>query len=612
MTTDFLQHLLNLPTVEYARLSPDGRWVMFVWYHMHANMDVFVVPADGSAAPVALTDTPEYTWPVGWTDDSKAVIVSEDHDGDERVRLFRVDLDAPGVMVPLTEDRPPYFLRGGDLHPDGKTLFYGANYDFDAGQPIEPTCIYRHDLESGERTLLTKPQKPTYSTPELNRTGTHLIYPRKDLHPAGRQYHLVDAAGEKDVEILNFGEQVKVTAHWLLDGQRVVFLAEANAAGPQNYQSLGLYHCQSGKIEWLVDDPERALESLRVSPDGAILLDEIANASRRPSWIDPDTSEETVFPRVRGNLVPVGRTPQGEWVAMYYAADRPTEIVRFADGADLPEGMVSLTRVWEYTRLTPGQLAPAQSVTWRSPDGLEVQGWLYRAAENRKQAIMHIHGGPTSHREDKLNSQIQYFVSQGFNVLDVNYRGSTGFGLAYREAIKEDGWGGREQEDIASGAQYLIEQGLAEPGKVGVTGTSYGGYSAWFQVTHTPRVVIGAAAPICGMTDLVVDYKTTRPDLRPYSEEMIGGKPEEIPEKYYQRSPINFVDRIEGALLIVQGGQDPNVTPENVREVVKRLALEDIPYELEVFDNEGHGIYRQANQARLYRRLAEFFGKAFA
>ena len=182
--------------------------------------------------------------------------------------------------------------------------------------------------------------------------------------------------------------------------------------------------------------------------------------------------------------------------------------------------------------------------------------------------------------------------------------------LPFREAIKADGWGGREQADIAAGAQALIEAGLAQPGRVGVTGTSYGGYSAWVQITRTPPQVIAAAAPVCGMTDLVVDYHTTRPDLRPLSEEMLGGSPEQAPQRYYERSPINFVERIEGKLLIVQGALDPNVTPENVRQVVQRLEASGRPYELLVFEDEGHGIFKPANQAVLYSRLASFFSEA--
>jgi dipeptidyl aminopeptidase/acylaminoacyl peptidase len=184
--------------------------------------------------------------------------------------------------------------------------------------------------------------------------------------------------------------------------------------------------------------------------------------------------------------------------------------------------------------------------------------------------------------------------------------------MQFREAIKEDGWGGREQADIAAGAQALIESRLADAGKVGVTGTSYGGYSAWCLITRYSPEVIGAAAPICGMTDLVVDYQTTRPDLRPLSEEMLGGRPDQAPQRYFERSPINFVQNIRGKLLIVQGARDPNVTPENVRLVTRLLGEFHIPYELLVFEDEGHGIQKPTNQAVLYIRLADFFTQALA
>ena len=113
------------------------------------------------------------------------------------------------------------------------------------------------------------------------------------------------------------------------------------------------------------------------------------------------------------------------------------------------------------------------------------------------------------------------------------------------------------------------------------------------------------------MTDLVVDYETTRPDLRPYSEEMIGGRPDQIPEKYFQRSPINFVNNIRGKLFIIQGGQDPNVTPKNVEDVVKALNANDIPFELLNFEDEGHGISKVKNQRELYLRLVNFFRDSF-
>jgi dipeptidyl aminopeptidase/acylaminoacyl peptidase len=113
------------------------------------------------------------------------------------------------------------------------------------------------------------------------------------------------------------------------------------------------------------------------------------------------------------------------------------------------------------------------------------------------------------------------------------------------------------------------------------------------------------------MTDLVVDYYSTRPDLRPYSEEMMGGSPEEVPARYRERSPLHFVKDIRGDLLIVQGLKDPNVTPDNVYAVTEALQRENIPYELLTFEDEGHGIARPKNLKILYPRLAAFFEDAF-
>ena len=113
------------------------------------------------------------------------------------------------------------------------------------------------------------------------------------------------------------------------------------------------------------------------------------------------------------------------------------------------------------------------------------------------------------------------------------------------------------------------------------------------------------------MTDLVVDYETTRPDLRPYSEEMLGGRPDQVPERYREHSPIHFVGNIRGRLLIVQGLRDPNVTPQNVQVVVDALQHAGVEYQTLVFEDEGHGIKRPHNQRMLYQRLAQFFDEAF-
>jgi dipeptidyl aminopeptidase/acylaminoacyl peptidase len=273
---------------------------------------------------------------------------------------------------------------------------------------------------------------------------------------------------------------------------------------------------------------------------------------------------------------------------------------------------VPLAQPFANSILGPTDLAAPEDFRWRSVDGLEIQGWLYRPAAPAKGLVVQVHGGPTAHSEDALSAFIQACVAAGFAVLDPNYRGSTGFGLEFREAIRIDGWGGREQDDIRTGAEAAIAQGIAPEGKVAVTGTSYGGYSSWCAATRWPATLLAAAAPICGMTDLVVDYQSTRPDLRPYSEEMLGGSPDQVPDRYRERSPIHFVDRIGARLLIVQGMNDPNVTPANLYEVETALKTAGIAYETLLFDDEGHGIRKPKNLRILYARLIEFFAAAFA
>jgi len=209
-TWEFLEPLLSLPTLYAPKISWDGKWAAWTWFRAGPLADVHAAPTDGSTPPVRLTETSQDTLLVSWTPDSPAVLVSQDRDGDERAQLFRVDLARPGAMHPLTGPAPDYFLRGGQLHPNGRWLVYGANFDVATGQEIESTWLYRHDLETGGRKPLSCPERGCYYEPELNEQGTHILYNRNDLHPAGYQVWLVDVEGREDREILNFGPEKKV------------------------------------------------------------------------------------------------------------------------------------------------------------------------------------------------------------------------------------------------------------------------------------------------------------------------------------------------------------------------------------------------------------------
>ncbi|MDO8582421.1 MAG: S9 family peptidase [bacterium] len=600
-----LDDLLKTPHVGSVNVSPDARWVVWSWANLGSARDLYVAPVDGSAPARKITDFGQYTDFFSWTADSKHVVVGHDYDGDERVRLYRVDIETLETM-PLTPDHPDYYICGGQITPDGKFLVYAANYDFTALKETEISFIYKHDRISGERILLAAPQKPqVYPSIAMNDCGTHVMYARSDSSPAGIQLWLVDINGAEDREILNFGPTSKVFGSWCNTGKEILFVTEESVVS-----RAGMYSIETNAITWLIDDPDRSIESV-VNPYGndVFKITEVKDGEYCISFMDPESLCETKLPEARA-IIPISPVAGDVWLSKFFNSQEPDTLILW----DVVAGKIlkRITDVFSYVPYHANDLAAAEPYYWESVDGLKIQGWLYRPVGAPCGTIVRVHGGPTSRSENVFDREVQYYVSRGFNVLDPNYRGSTGFGLAFQERIKKDHWGGAEQEDILAGIKALIQDGIAELYKVAITGISYGGYSSWHAITHFPREYVAAAIPICGMTDLTVDYETTRPDCRAYSEEMMGGSPAQVPEIYQDRSPINFVQNITGGLLIIQGAKDPNVSPENLRVVEEKLKEFDIPYETLIFEDEGHGIYKPKNQKTAYQAIADFCIKSWS
>jgi dipeptidyl aminopeptidase/acylaminoacyl peptidase len=583
-----------------ARVSPDGTRVAWIATNLGPTAQLWLAPTDGSAAPRAwVANDRDCDW-FHWAPDSSSVILGQSRDGDERVGLSRIALD--GKRQDLTDPHPEFYIRGGQIDPTGTFLVYAANRDPETGREIEQNVIYRHELALDVLVPLARLERAAHVVPRLSPDGRHVLYQRKDRHPAGTQIWIVGTDGANDREILNAGDARKAQALWAPDSARLVVMAET-----ETHRRVGMMTLNGGEPRWLIDDAERDIAAAHWPHGSPHIVVSETKAAKEVSWlVDPESGDQSAFTRVQGTLLPLAPAASGAWVSYHYDARHPMRLVRVAADGELlaiSENKDSL--------LTPELLSPAEDFIWRSSDDLEIHGWLFRPRGASKGAILLVHGGPTAHDEDAFNPEIQYLVQAGFTVLTPNYRGSTGFGLPFQESIKLQGWGGLEQDDISTAANALIQHSLAKPGRIGVTGTSYGGYSSWCQITRVAPEIVKASAPICGMTDLIVDYETTRPDLRPYSEEMMGGSPAQVPERYRERSPIHFVDRIRGKLLIIQGANDPNVTPQNVTDVRQRLDAAGIAYELLIFADEGHGIAKPENRKDLCRRLARFFTAAF-
>jgi dipeptidyl aminopeptidase/acylaminoacyl peptidase len=612
------------------KLSPDGKWLAWSWSGLGEACDVYLTPTDGSAAPKRLTQGKDHVFVRGWSPDSRRLLVARDQGGDEREQLLLIDPAKPFEFAPVTEASPDFFLYGGVLHPNGKWLFTCAQFDPHDPQGRTGARIHRRDLATGERLDIARMQQGEGTGPRLSPDGRWLLYHRRDKHPAGSQVWLVDVDGKEDRPLLDFGDDVAIRAQWLGDGAKLLVVAPAKSdAGlfervgicdfldkqasvqvhSAAHEPAATLDMAGGSIIWL-NNHTWQVESAVPSDDGkSVMIVEGRDGRVRSTLVPLDGGPQIRIEPGEGDLLPIGELPGGHWAGAVLRHDRPTEFVRF-DPRDAAR-RVDLSRTADLVPPLARSAAAAESITWRSIDGMEIQGWLYRPRTRPRGLVVWVHGGPNLHSDCEISTLAQCMAAAGFAVLDPNYRGSTAFGMPFRESIKEDGWGGREQDDIRTGIEHLISMGVAERGRIGIAGLSYGGYSSWVAVTRWPDL-IAAAAPICGMTDLAVDYEATHlPHGRLYSEEMMGGKPEQQAERYFERSPINRIGNIKGRLLIVHGLRDPNVSPRNTEVACEALTKAGIPFELLTFEDEGHGIWRTANRRVLLGRLLHLFGEAF-
>jgi len=591
------------PSLWEPKLSKDGRWAAWTWTGPTEAGNVWLAPTDGSAPSRRVTDEPDHIYVRSFSPDSKQLLLAQSEGSSEHDHLILLALES-GARRQLTPKQGDHYIFGGTFTPDGQSILYAASWDDATKSAIDGQRIYLHDIGAGTRRIVSASESLSDRPLELSEDGRLILYHRHERHPAGSQICLLDLKTGEDREILTVGDARKAYGSWI-DDRRIMVWAEADSN-----DRVGVLTLPNLEVRWLIDDPKRSIDTAIAGADGkSAAIREYRHGALHATQLDIASGRELAMAVPDRSLRPFEQLPSGEWFCELYSSRVPHELVRFDP---LTGRIAGFSRTAQHRARPDLRCAQAKPHRWRSSDGREIAGWLYEPEGPSRGLIAHVHGGPTMHSEDWIYDSIQFLVAAGFTVLDPNYRGSTGYGHEFREAIKEDGWGGREQDDIRTGLESLVAAGNGKRGRIGVIGLSYGGYSAWCQITKSSDLV-NAAVPICGMYALTTDYdETGMPHGRAYSEEMMGGTPAEQPERYFNGSPANFIDRIKGRLLIVHGVQDSNVSPENTKAAVRDLDRAGIPYELLTFDNEGHGINRASNREILFRRVAEFFEDSFA
>lgn len=228
------------------------------------------------------------------------------------------------------------------------------------------------------------------------------------------------------------------------------------------------------------------------------------------------------------------------------------------------------------------------------------------AAEKPPLLVM-THGGPTAATFAMFNPDILYWTTRGFGVLDVNYRGSTGYGRNYREALREQ-WGVADLDDCCYGAMHLVRMGRADENRLSIMGGSAGGYTTLAALTF--RDTFKAGASYFGISDITLLAKETHKFESRYMDQLIGPYPEEA-ARYEARSPIHFVEQMDRPVIFFQGSDDLVVPPNQAERMVEALKQKGVPVAYLLYEGEGHGFRKAENIKRSLEAQLYFFGQVF-
>ncbi|QDQ00049.1 S9 family peptidase [Lysinibacillus fusiformis] len=259
--------------------------------------------------------------------------------------------------------------------------------------------------------------------------------------------------------------------------------------------------------------------------------------------------------------------------------------------------------------LNPEELAEMHPISYKSRDGLTINGYLTlpknKDAKNLP-LIVNPHGGPWARDVWGFNPEVQLLANRGYAVLQVNFRSSTGYGKEFLEAGNKQ-WGLKIQDDITDGVQWAIDQGIADPERIGIYGASFGGYATLAGITKTPDLY-AAAVDYVGVSNIFTLLDT----IPPYWETMRNmfyervGHPEKDKELLTAASPVFHVDKIKTPLFVAQGANDPRVNQAESDQIVKALRARGVDVEYMLKENEGHGFQNEENRIEFYNAMVKF------
>ena len=592
----------NSPKASF-RLSDDGRTLGFMQPTGDARRrNIFVQQLDGSqprGEPRQLTQETARDVDGYFFKGNRTVLFTKDFGGDENFHVVAVDT----VTAKVTDLTPFAGVRASvedDLRDDPDHVLISHNK-----RDPKVFDVFRVDVKTGEAQLLA--QNPgnvvAWGTDHAGRLRLAMT---SDGINSSVLYRDDEAGAFKPIITTDYKTQV-APLFFTADDKRLYALSNR---GRDKSALVVIDPAQADAEQVLFAHPDVDLGGASWSRLRKVLLlaDYTTAKSERKFF---DAQAEGLYRRIEAKLPGMEIVLQSQTRAedkfIVAAFNDKTPGTRYVYDAKAD----TLAKLADINPWIPEHdMAPMTPVSYKSRDGLTINAYLTlpvgRPSRNLP-CIVNPHGGPWARDAWGYNPEIQLLANRGFCVLQMNFRGSTGYGRSFWEASFGE-WGLKMQDDVSDGVRWLIGQGIADPKRVGIYGASYGGYATLAGVTFTPDLY-AAAVDYVGVSNLFTFLKTIPPYWLPEIEKMqaMVGDPDKDKARLTATSPAFSTDRIKTPLFIAQGARDPRVNKAESDQVVEALKKRGVEVQYMVKDNEGHGFRNEENQFDFYSAMEAFF-----
>jgi dipeptidyl aminopeptidase/acylaminoacyl peptidase len=590
--------LFGNPEKASPKISPNGK----LWAYLAPDegvLNIWVGPEGRPAKPLT-KDRGRGVRVFLWAEDERSILYLQDENGDENWHLHQTDLET-GV----TRDLTPY---------------PGAQAQIVATEPRFPDQIlvalndrdpkvhdvWRISLRDGSRTLeATNPGDAIGWLPNRDfKIGLH-----KAMAPdGGTILRLRDGDAWRD--FLSCGPDDQLGAHGFSPDGESVYIESSVGRDTTALLEAAL---DGTRQTVLAEHPESDLGAVLINPRD-YKVEAAAFEVDRIAWrvLAPELKADfAAMAALNGEVSIVSRNDADTvWYLLVNKPDRSPAFLRW-DRITRIAAPLFVTR----PALEAYALAPMTPIKYAARDGLTVRGYLTApvgALTNKHPLIVLVHGGPWVRDRWGFHPEAQWLASLGFAALQLNYRGSAGFGKRHLHAGDRE-WGAKMQDDLTDGVKWAIAEGIADPARVAIYGGSYGGYAALAGAAFTPGVY-RCAIDVVGPSNLITLIKSIPPYWEPLKRifDLRVGSVETEEEFLKSRSPLFHVDKIDIPLLIAQGAHDPRVKQAESERIVEALRAKGKPVEYLLYPDEGHGFAKPANRLDFYAKAEAFLARHLA